>query len=116
MVSIILWQWMYKEDSTMRKLCAYYRGVELEFLSDDNALIAKCKHHLEEIGFDTTVINAGCGAPMIIVENHSTYNYIMNATKPRDVVDFYRIVLRELVDCYKNTEKNFTNLYKTGSI
>lgn len=100
----------------MKKLCAYYRGVELEFLSDDNALVAKCKRHLEEIGFDTMVINAGCGAPMIIAENHSTYNYIMNATKPRDVVDLYRIVLRELVDCYKNTEKNFTNLYKTGSI
>lgn len=100
----------------MKKLCAYYRGVELEFLSDDNALVAKCQRHLTEIGFDTMVINAGYGAPMIIVENCSTYNYIMNATNPRDVVDFYRIVLRELIDRYKNTEKNFTNLYKTGSI
>ena len=100
----------------MKKLCVYYRGIELEFLSDDNALIAKCKRHLEEIGFDTMVINAVCGAPMVIVENHSTYNYIMKATKPRDVVDFYRIVLLEQIDHYKNTEKNFTNLYKTGSI
>lgn len=100
----------------MKKLCAYYHGVELEFLSADNASIAKCKRHLEEIGFDTTVINAGCGAPMIIAENNSTYNYIMKSTKPRDVVDLYCIVLRELINCYKNTEKNFTNLYKTGSI
>lgn len=95
----------------MKKLCAYYRGIELEFLSDDNAAIAKCERHLKEIGFDTIVINASCGAPMIILEN-----YIMKATKPRDIVDLYRIVLRELIESYKDTEKNIGNLYETGSI
>ena len=100
----------------MKKLCAYYRGVELEFLSDDNVLIAKCKRHLEEIGFDTIVFNAYCGAPMIIVENRSTYTYIMNATKPREVVNFYRITLSQIIDGYKNIKKNIDNLYETGSI